>query len=110
MAVSVSKAVSVSTTTAPSAVELSAKAVKALAAFNRAKAAEAKAKANKAKAEAILRAALGEATEATIQGVTALKVVQSRNTHFDRDLMLEQFPEAYDATLRVTEYTYLKTL
>jgi len=91
-------------------VELSAKAVKALAAFNKAKAAEAKAKALKAKAEAVLREALGEAQAGIVEGVVAVRVVHGSNTHFDRELMKANFPEAFEATLRSTEYDYLKTL
>lgn len=91
-------------------VELSSKAVKALATFNKAKEAEAKAKALKAKAEAILREALGESKAGIVEGVVAVRVVSSQNTSFDRKLMKEAFKEAYDATLRTTEYDYLKTL
>jgi hypothetical protein len=91
-------------------VELSAKALKALSAFNKAKEAEAKAKALKSKAEAIIREALGEAKAGTVEGVVAVKVISSSNTHFDRELMLSAYKEAYDATLKTTEYDYLKTL
>lgn len=91
-------------------VELTEAGVKALNAFNKAKAAEAKAKALKAKAEAQLRAELGEATEATVQGVVALKVISSKTSSFDRKALLENFPEAYGATYRETEYDYIKTL
>jgi hypothetical protein len=91
-------------------IELSAKAVKALATFNKAKEAEAKAKALKSKAEAILREALGEAKAGIVEGVVAVRVVSSRNTSFDRELMLANYPEAYEATLKTTEYDYLKTL
>ena len=91
-------------------VELSAAAVKALTIFNKAKAAEAKAKALKAKAEAILRAELGSAKAATVEGVVAVRVVNGSNSHFDRELMKELYPEAFTATLKTTEYDYLKTL
>jgi antitoxin (DNA-binding transcriptional repressor) of toxin-antitoxin stability system len=91
------------------AVELSEAGIKALKAFNKAKASEAKAKALKAKAEAILRAELGKAVTATIEGVAVASVVASKNTHFDRELMRDVFPEAFEATLRTTEYTYIKT-
>jgi hypothetical protein len=91
-------------------VELSTKAVKALATFNKAKEAEAKAKALKSKAEAILREALGEAKAGIVEGVVAVRVVASRNTSFDRELMLANYPEAYEATLKTTEYDYLRTL
>lgn len=90
-------------------VELTAKGVKALKAFTKAKEAEAKAKAAKAKAEAILRAELGEATKATIEGVAVASVVASVNTSFDRDLMRAVYPEAFGACLKSTPYTYIKT-
>lgn len=97
-------------TKSPDVVELPAKARKALLAFSKAKAAEAKAKEAKAKAEAILREALGEATKATIDGVAVVSVVSSKNTSFDREMMKSLYPEAYEATLRETAYTYLKTI
>mgnify|MGYP000440983776 FL=1 len=97
-------------TTKTAKVELSEAGVKALNAFNKAKQAEAKAKAAKAKAEALLRAELGEATEATVQGVVAVKVIASKTSSFDRKALLDLFPEAYGATYRETEYDYLKTL
>ena len=91
-------------------VELSATARKALATFTRAKQAEAKAKARKAKAEATLRKALGKSLKGTIDGVAVVSVVSSKTTYFDRDEMKKSFPEAFEATLRTTEYDYLKTL
>jgi hypothetical protein len=91
-------------------IELSAKAVKALATFNKAKEAEAKAKALKSKAEAVLREALGEAKAGFVEGVVAVRVVNGKNTHFDREVMLANYPEAYEATIKTTEYDYLKTL
>jgi hypothetical protein len=57
-----------------------------------------------------LREALGSATEATINGMVVIKVQNGKNTHFDRKLMEEAFPEAYKATLRETLFTWLKTL
>lgn len=96
-------------TTATTSVELTAKGVRALKAFAKAKEAEAKAKAAKAKAEAILRAELGEATKATIEGVAVASVIASVNTSFDRDLMKAVYPEAFDACLKSTPYTYIKT-
>ena len=91
-------------------VELSSKALKALATFNKAKEAEAKAKALKSKAEVILREALGEAKAGLVEGVVAVRVVNGKNTHFDRELMLANYPEAFEATIKTTEYDYLKTL
>lgn len=109
--VKATEVVSTTTTDKPAvAVELSAQAIKALATFAKAKEAEAKAKARKAKAEATLRKALGKALKGTIDGVAVVSVVSSKTTFFDREEMKKSFPEAYDATLRTTEYDYLKTL
>lgn len=92
-------------------VELSTKAVKALAVFNKAKAAEAKAKALKAKAEAVLREALGEAKAGIVEGVVAVRVVNGSNTHFDRELLGELLTkDQYAKALKTTEYDYLRTL
>ena len=100
-----------STTDKPAvSVELSPSARKALATFTRAKQAEAKAKARKARAEATLRKALGKSLKGTIDGVAVVSVVSSKTTFFDRDEMKASFPEAFEATLRTTEYDYLKTL
>lgn len=98
------------TTKSADVVELPPKARKALLAFSKAKAAEAKAKEAKAKAEAILREALGEATKGTLDGVAVVSVVSSKNTSFDREVMKSLYPEAYEATLRETAYTYIKTI
>jgi predicted phage-related endonuclease len=91
-------------------VELSEAGAKALVAFNKAKATEAKAKALKAKAEAILKAELNGSVEGMVGGIVAVKVIASKNSHFDRKALLENYPEAYQATYQETEYTYLKTL
>lgn len=91
-------------------VELTDEGKKALADFRKAKQAEDKAKEQKVLAEMALRSALGESLEGTIEGAVVVKVVAGRNTHFDREMMKEIFPEAFEATLRSTEYTYLKTL
>ena len=89
---------------------LTPEAMAILTAFNKAKVAEAKAKEAKALADAQLRELLGEAVEATLDGVVVLKVVSGTNTHFDRELLNQLAPEIYQATLRSTAYTYLKTL
>jgi hypothetical protein len=94
----------------PVSVELPLEAVGAFHAFTSAKKAEADAKEAKEQAELILREALGSATEATINGMVVIKVQNGKNTHFDRKLMEEAFPEAYKATLRETLFTWLKTL
>ena len=97
-------------TKSPKSIELSEVGAKALATFRKAKEAEAKAKALKAQAEAILNAELNGSVEGMVGGVVAVKVVASRNSHFDRKKLLELYPEAYTATYEETEYTYLKTL
>lgn len=91
-------------------VELTPEGMALLTAFKDAKKAEAQAKEAKEQAELALRELLGDHKEATLQGIVVLKVVGGKNTHFDRKLMEEMFPEAYQATLRETLYTYLKTL
>lgn len=91
-------------------IELDENALAILNAFRKAKEAEAKAKEAKAIAEAQLREILGEITEATVSGATVLKVVAGRNTHFDREMLEQVYPEAFNATIRSTSYTYLKTL
>lgn len=91
-------------------IELSPEAQKVLTAFRDAKKAEALAKEQKELAELALREALGEHLEGTINGAVVVKVVNGRNTHFDREVMKELYPEAYEATIRETLYNYLKTL
>jgi len=92
------------------AVELTEAGANAVKAFNKAKQAEAKAKALKAQAEEIIRAELGESVEGMIGGLVAVKVVAGTNTHFDRELLQTVYAEAYEATLRKTAYTFVKTL
>jgi hypothetical protein len=94
----------------PKSVELSLEALGALHAFRDAKKREAQAKLDKEQAELILREALGTATEATSNGLVVIKVQPGRNTHFDRELMKEAYPDAYFATIRETLFTWLKTL
>jgi hypothetical protein len=92
------------------AVELTAEGKKALADFRDAKKAEALAKEQKELAELALREALGDHKEGLVEGMVVVKVVNGKNTHFDRELMKEIYPEAYQATLRETLYDYLRTL
>lgn len=90
--------------------ELSPEGLALLNSFREAKKAEAQAKEAKEQAELALRELLGDHKEATLNGITVLKVVGGKNTHFDRKMMEEIYPEAFMATLRETLYTYLKTL
>ena len=73
---------------------------------------EAKKEAEKAlrDAEARLRAELGEALEGTVNGIPAVKVVASQNSHIDKATLESAYPEVYAQTLVVTPYTYLKAL
>jgi len=90
--------------------ELSPEAQEILNQFRNAKKAEALAKEQKELAELALREILGDFVEGTIGGVVVVKKVNGRNTHFDREMMKEAYPEAYFATIRETLYDYLKTL
>jgi hypothetical protein len=109
--VEASKAVKVSKSNKTTkAIELSEVGANAVKAFNKAKQAEAKAKALKAQAEEIIRAELGQSVEGMIGGLVAVKVVAGSNTHFDRELLQTVYAEAYEATIRKTAYTFVKTL
>lgn len=91
-------------------VELTSAGIAALEVFVAAKQAEKAAKAAKAEAEAILRDMLGDSVEATINGISALKVQFRTNSHIDKDTLKSAFPEAYEATLVTTPYTFLANL
>lgn len=99
-------------TSVPSVVELgfNSEVRQALKAFKEAKEAEASAKAKKAEAEKVLRDALGGAVQATISGVVAYKLVNGSNRHADLKELAKAFPEAYEATLRVSEYDFVKAV
>lgn len=81
-----------------------------IAKFEAAKAAIKALEEQKAAAEAALRELLGEAEVGTIAGVKRVKLAQSSNSKIDRKVLQEAYPEAYEATLVVTPYTFLKTL
>ena len=87
-----------------------AEARTALAKFVEAKRLEAEAKALKAEAEAQLRSLLGEATEATIGGVVAYKLVERANTYTDNEKLQELYPEAYEAVRYSTPYNFIKVI
>ena len=61
-------------------------------------------------AEARLRAELGNAVEGTVNGISAVKVVASQNSHINKELLATEYPEVYAQTLVTTPYTYLKAL
>ena len=81
-----------------------------IAKFEAAKAAIKALEEQKATAEAELRQLLGDAEVGTINGVNRIKVATSSNSKIDRKVLQEAYPEAYEATLVVTPYTFLKTL
>jgi hypothetical protein len=80
----------------------------ALNTFREAKAAEKAAKERKEQAEAILREALGDAKSAIILGQTVLKVSSLRERKStDAKALQAGWPEAYQATLKVSTYDFL---
>jgi hypothetical protein len=102
--------ISSTTTPTPESVEFTATAIAALEHFRIAREAEKVAKENKARAEKILREVLAGAPAGTIAGQIVLRVVESSNSHIDKDALRSAFPEAYEATLVTTPYNYLKAL
>jgi hypothetical protein len=83
---------------------------KALAAFTFAKDAIKAYEEKKAEAEAVLRELLGDADVAIIGGVERFKLAHSTNSKIDRKVLQELFPEAFEATLVKTPYTFIKTI
>lgn len=83
----------------------------AVAQFKEAKELEARAKAVKAEAEAILRASIaGKATAGSIGGVVAFKIVNGSNRHADLKALAVEFPEAFEAVVKTTDYDYVKVV
>jgi predicted phage-related endonuclease len=97
-------------TTSTTAVELNAKAQKALADFSMAKATIKALEAQKDEAEAILREVLGNAEAGMVNGKVAVKVAQRVRKGTDAKVLAEKFPEAYEATLTSTAYSFLQNL
>ena len=87
-----------------------AQAEKALAAFTMAKDAIKAYEEKKAEAELVLRELLGDADVAIIGGVERFKLAHSTNSKIDRKVLQELFPEAFEATLVKTPYTFIKTI
>jgi predicted phage-related endonuclease len=97
-------------TTSTTAVELNAEAQVALAKFAQAKEAIKALEAQKDEAEAILREALGTAEVGLVNGKNAVKVAQRTRKGTDAKVLAEKFPEAYEATLVATSYSFLQNL
>lgn len=91
-------------------VELTAEGAAALEVFRAAKAAEQAAATLKAEAEAILRAEVGEAAMATIDGEPVLKVESRTRTGVDTKRLKAHHPEIAEAYATATDYTFLKVL
>lgn len=105
------KTVTTTVTTSTDVVALdNTAAAKLIAQFDATKAAIKALEEQKAAVEAELRQLLGDAEVGTIAGVNRIKVAQSTNSKIDRKLLQEAYPEAFQATLVVTPYTFLKTL
>lgn len=56
-----------------------------------------------------IRQALDGADIGMIRGIEVVRVNASHNSHMDRPTLREAYPEAYEAALRRTDYTYLTT-
>ena len=97
-------------TTSTTTTELSVEAQVALKQFADAKEAIKAFEAIKNEAEANLRIALGDAEVGTIDGKVALKVAKRTRKGTDAKLLAEKFPEAYEATLTSTDYSFLQNL
>jgi hypothetical protein len=82
-------------------------AIKAFSAFNALKAAQKVLDEQKAIAEAALREILGNSEVVSVEGQEIFKLAHRTNSTIDKKKLLEAFPEAYDATLKQTPYTFI---
>lgn len=82
-------------------------AVKAFAAFNALKAAQKVLDEQKAAAEAKLREILADAETVAVDGEAIYKLAHRNNSSIDREVLQTVFPEAYEATLKKTPYTFI---
>lgn len=64
----------------------------------------------KADAEKHLRDLLGDAEVALINGVERFKLAHRTNSKNDKKVLQEMFPEAFEASLVTTPYTFIQTL
>lgn len=61
--------------------------------------------------EAKLRVALGDAEIGLSEdGLKAVEIMHSKNTHYDRQVLTTRFPEAALASYQETPYTFVKVL
>lgn len=90
---------------------LSPKALRAVKTLAKAKADVKAAEGRKDRAEAIIRAELGDSFEigTTADGVPAVTVMHSSNSHYAGDILVARFPEAAEASYVKTPYTFLRT-
>ena len=82
-------------------------AVKAFAAFNALKAAQKVLDEQKEAAEAKLREILADAETVAVDGEAIYKLAHRTNSSIDRDTLQKVFPEAFEATLKKTPYTFI---
>ena len=64
----------------------------------------------KAAADALLNEMLDGAEYAVIDGEKLFGLAHSKNSSFDSKLLLEGWPEAHKAALRIKPYTFLKAM
>ena len=97
-------------TTTKTSIEVDAAVAEALTIFKEAKATIKQAKVAQEHAEEILRAAIGNAEFATIDGVEAFKITHRSTPQVNRKLLKEAFPEAYTAVLYDSPWDFVDTL
>jgi predicted phage-related endonuclease len=85
-------------------------AAKLIAKFDAAKEAIKALETQKAEAEAALRELLGDAEVGVINGIERVKLARSSNSKIDRKALQAGWPDAYEATLVSTPYTFIKSL
>lgn len=95
-------------TTTEEVIDLEASAEELIKQLNDAKAAIKALKAVQDEADNKLRELLGGATAGRINGVERVRIIVRSNSHVDRDALKAGWPEAFDATLKVTPYTVIQ--
>jgi predicted phage-related endonuclease len=100
--------VTTTVTTTEEIADLDVTAEELIKEFNDAKAAIKALKAVQDEAENKLRELLGYASVGRIGGVERVRILVRSSSHVDRDALKAGWPEAFDATLKVTPYTVLQ--
>lgn len=98
-------------TTSSTSVELdNTPAASLIEEFNAAKEAIKALELQKKEVEMKIRELLAGAEVGTIAGAPRVKLITSSNSKINRDLLKSAYPEAYEATLEVKPYDFVKTL